>query len=153
MSPEPTWKPWPSYGHRLGQNLRDLRRLRGLTQERLGDLAGLARNTISNIERNENNNGQAADPQLSTLYRLAKVLDVPPSVLLPAGDQRVDAICPDVSLNISIVWPRVERDTLPFSAAYLQLAKPGDPPEYAVATPREDPGIDEADGGELPPGE
>lgn len=122
---------WLSYGHRLGANLRDLREMRGLTQEQLAEKVGMARNTISNIERNENNNGSAADPRLSTIYRLAAALDVPPAVLLPAGDQRVADICVASGLGIQLEWPASEEDTRPFITApqwqYLDPATPAPP--------------------------
>ncbi|WIM71443.1 helix-turn-helix domain-containing protein [Corynebacterium suedekumii] len=122
---------WPSYGHRLGANLRDLREMRGLTQEQLAEMVGMARNTISNIERNENNNGSPADPRLSTIYRLAAALDVPPAVLLPAGDRRVADICVATGLGIQLEWPASEEDTQPFIAAaqwaYLDPDGPASP--------------------------
>lgn len=54
----------------LARNLKRLRRERGLTQEELADLAGLNRNYVGMIERQEN----AAT--VDTLEALAKALDV-----------------------------------------------------------------------------
>lgn len=132
------WRPWPSYGHRLGKNLRDLRRMRGLSQERLAELVGMTRNSISNIERNENNSNNATDPRLSTIYRLAAALDIPPAVLLPGGGHHIEDICASQQLGIEITWPADGRDTLPFAASYIHHGKPEEPPRYAVTAAWED---------------
>ena len=44
---------WASFGHALANNLRALRKMRGLSQARLAQLSGLSRTVISNLERNE----------------------------------------------------------------------------------------------------
>jgi transcriptional regulator with XRE-family HTH domain len=54
----------------LARNLKRLRRERGLTQEELADLAGLNRNYVGMIERQEN----AAT--VDTIEGLAKALQV-----------------------------------------------------------------------------
>lgn len=56
----------------VARNLKRLRQERGLSQEELADLAGLNRNYIGMIERQEN----AAT--LDTLEELAKALQVDP---------------------------------------------------------------------------
>lgn len=112
--------------------------MRGLTQERLADLVDMSRNSISNIERNENNSGNATDPLLSTIYRLAEALDVPPAVLLPGADRRTEDICSADSLEIEFVWPASAQDRLSFSADYVERGKSGESQRYAVAAPRED---------------
>ena len=56
----------------LARNLKRLRKERGLTQEELADLAGLNRNYVGMIERQEN----AAS--VDTLEALAKSLQVDP---------------------------------------------------------------------------
>lgn len=81
---------WPRYGHMLATRLRVIRLWRGLTQGRLAALAGLSRNAVSNLERNENTPTRCADPVLSTVYRLAYALQVPPMVLLPEVSHCVD---------------------------------------------------------------
>ena len=48
---------------------------------------------MCNLERNENNSGSSADPALSTVYKLALALEVPPSLLLPEAGQIVNSIC------------------------------------------------------------
>ncbi len=60
----------------VAQNLRRLRQDRGLSQEELADLAGLNRNYIGMIEREEN------APTVDTLDELAKALKVQPEELL-----------------------------------------------------------------------
>lgn len=60
----------------VARNLKRLRKERGLSQEELADLAGLNRNYIGMIERQEN----AAT--VDTLEALAKALDVEPARLL-----------------------------------------------------------------------
>jgi transcriptional regulator with XRE-family HTH domain len=60
----------------LARNLKRLRRERGLTQEELADLAGLNRNYVGMIERQEN----AAT--VDTLEALAEALQIKPAQLL-----------------------------------------------------------------------
>jgi transcriptional regulator with XRE-family HTH domain len=60
----------------VARNLKRLRQERGLTQEELADLAGLNRNYVGMIERQEN----AAT--VDTLEELAKALQVEPVRLL-----------------------------------------------------------------------
>jgi transcriptional regulator with XRE-family HTH domain len=58
---------------RLGQNIRRLRRARGLSQEQLAEAAGLHRGTIHVLE-----NGHR-EPRASTIVRLSAVLECQPS--------------------------------------------------------------------------
>jgi len=60
---------------KIGRNLRQLREDRLLTQEELGEAAGVSRDQISRIERNE------VDPRFSTIRKLAKALDIAPREL------------------------------------------------------------------------
>jgi len=60
----------------LARNLKRLRRERGLTQEELADLAGLNRNYVGMIERQEN----AAS--VDTLEALADALQIKAAQLL-----------------------------------------------------------------------
>ncbi|WP_074447838.1 helix-turn-helix domain-containing protein [Bradyrhizobium yuanmingense] len=59
----------------VAQNLRRLRRKGGLTQEELADRAGLNRNYIGMIEREENS------PTVDALEQISKALGVDPVVL------------------------------------------------------------------------
>ena len=158
MAQRNEWKPWPSYGLRLGRNLSALRRMRGLTQEQLASLADVSRNSISNMERNLNNAGTAADPHLSIVYRLARALDVPPAALLPGGDRPVADICSADELGISVRWPRNEDDLRPFSRMFAQQGRgpryeeapalrPSDLPRAAEEPGREDAGGKAIEGG------
>ena len=56
--------------------LREWRRKRTLTQQQLADKAGLARATLSNIERGQD------EPHTSTIRRLADALHVRPEQLM-----------------------------------------------------------------------
>ncbi len=61
---------------RIGLNIRIIREQRGLSQEKLGDLAGLHRAYIGQIERGEKNIG------LKNLEKIAKALEVDIRVLV-----------------------------------------------------------------------
>lgn len=60
----------------VAQNLRRLRQDRGLSQEELADLAGLNRNYVGMVEREEN------APTVDTLEALSKALKVAPEELV-----------------------------------------------------------------------
>ena len=55
----------------LGQNLKKLREKKGLSQDRLPQLAAVAHNTTIKNEQGENEN-----PTLETLRKIAKALDI-----------------------------------------------------------------------------
>lgn len=61
---------------RFAENVRSQRLRRGLSQEALGELAGLHRTEISLLER------ATRDPRLSTIVRIARALEVAPAGLL-----------------------------------------------------------------------
>lgn len=63
--------------------LRELRDDRGLSQQALGDLAGVRQATISELE-----SGKAKRVDFSTLDRLAKALGVEPGLLLERDSAR-----------------------------------------------------------------
>ncbi len=65
---------------RVGLNIRTLREERGLSQEKLAELADLHRAYIGQIERGEKNIG------LQNLERIAKALRVGIKDLMPFGD-------------------------------------------------------------------
>jgi transcriptional regulator with XRE-family HTH domain len=62
-------------GDIVARNLRRLRNERGLSQEQLADLAGITRNYVGMIERQENS------PTIATLERIAKALEVEATTL------------------------------------------------------------------------
>lgn len=75
---------WASYGYSFAARLKSLRVQRKLSQEKLAERSGMHRNQISNLERNTSREVKSsADPHLSTIYELARALDVAPEVLLP----------------------------------------------------------------------
>lgn len=135
------WAHWQSYGHVLAKRLRYLRLARGLSQARLAELAGLSRNLISNLERNENTRRAPGDPLLSTIYRLATVLDVPPVALLPGAGDMVQQVCTDPGFEVDVEWPGKGKKLRPFAPEYIALAKPGDRPIYADSADETDNGI------------
>lgn len=69
-------RPYPKERLLVATNMRRLRKAQGLSQERLGDEAGVHRTEVSMLERAER------DPRLSTLIRVARALGVPPADLL-----------------------------------------------------------------------
>ena len=60
----------------LGSNLREARTKLGLTQEDVAERSGVHATEVSRIEAGKR------DPQVSTLLRLAKAVEVPPGRLL-----------------------------------------------------------------------
>lgn len=61
----------------FGRQLRQIRKLRNLTQETLGEKAGISYKYVGEMERGEVN------PSLDILVRLSQVLQVSPNELLP----------------------------------------------------------------------
>jgi transcriptional regulator with XRE-family HTH domain len=61
---------------RIGSNLKRLRERRLLTQAQLGEAAGVNRDQVSRIERDE------VEPRFSTIRKLARALDVEPTELI-----------------------------------------------------------------------
>jgi len=61
---------------RFGKTLRELRTERGLSQEKLAEMAGLDRNYVGMIERGERN------PAVVNIVKIAKALGVAPGELL-----------------------------------------------------------------------
>ncbi len=61
---------------KIGKNLKVLREQRLLTQAQLGERAGVHRDQVSRIERNE------VEPRFSTIRKLAAALEVDPAELV-----------------------------------------------------------------------
>lgn len=127
---------WASYALALGNRVRATRQMRGLTQARLAELPGVSRSLISNLERNDYNGSRAADPTVSTVYRLAGALYVPPAVLLPGVGETVAGRFSEQLLNdarpapVAIQWPQGPKDTAPFDPAYLCCGAPSELPRF-----------------------
>lgn len=72
----------------FGRQLRQIRKLRQLTQEELAERAGISYKYVGEMERGE------ANPSLDILIRLAQVLDISPEGLLvfarPIQPKRMD---------------------------------------------------------------
>jgi len=66
----------------FGRRLRALRKLRMMTQERLGERAGVSGKLVGQIERG------AGNPTLDVLVGLAAGLDVEPAALLQFEEER-----------------------------------------------------------------
>lgn len=130
---------WASYALGLGNRVRALRLMRGLTQARLAELAGVSRSLVSNLERNDYNGDRAADPTLSTVYRLAGALHVPPAALLPGAGQVVDnpftgldaaELGEGGAVAVTVEWPSQPQDTSRFTEAYLKRGAPNAVPRF-----------------------
>jgi transcriptional regulator with XRE-family HTH domain len=67
--------------NRVGRKIREVRQLKGLSQEELADAAGVNLRTIQRIENNEN------DPRAATLNLICKILDLTPEDILDYGKQ------------------------------------------------------------------
>ncbi|MCA1716005.1 MAG: helix-turn-helix domain-containing protein [Actinobacteria bacterium] len=63
----------------IGENLKQLRTLRALTQVELAEKARVTPATVVRIERNQ------AEPHMSTLRKLAAALGVDPAELVKGG--------------------------------------------------------------------
>lgn len=101
---------WKSYGLSFAERLKWLRHYRSLSQNELAELSGIHRNQISNLERNASRDGGSADPRMSTIYHLARALDVPPEVLLPDSDRLVQRRSGEHSSDRAITMVTLELD-------------------------------------------
>jgi transcriptional regulator with XRE-family HTH domain len=61
---------------KLGENLLAARKKLGLTQEQVAERSGVQAGEVSRIERGKR------DPQVSTLEKIAKAVEMPPGRLL-----------------------------------------------------------------------
>ncbi|MEJ4097686.1 helix-turn-helix transcriptional regulator [Corynebacterium bovis] len=82
--------PWDELSADMAERLRELRLRAGLTQAELADLSGVTRNHISGLEAGPRQDGRCVDPRLSTLYRLAAALGVPPAAVFPLPGSMID---------------------------------------------------------------
>lgn len=72
-----------AYARQLGHNLQRARVAKGLSQERVAHLAGIASFTYQKFEKGESRPGTPMNPRLHTLIALSQVLEVSVSDLLP----------------------------------------------------------------------
>ena len=70
----------------IGEQIRERRKIAGLTQKELGERAGIAEPTIRRYELGKLN------PKIETVAKIAKALDVPTTVFFPDNDPAVDII-------------------------------------------------------------
>lgn len=66
----------------FSDRLRELREKRGMSQQKLSELAGLNRNYVSDVERGRRN------PCLNNIVKLAEALDVMPGELFRTFERR-----------------------------------------------------------------
>jgi transcriptional regulator with XRE-family HTH domain len=66
----------------FGQVIRNLRKERKLSQEKLSDTSGLDRSFISHLERGRK------QPSLVTIFQLAKALNVSPTFIIAATEEK-----------------------------------------------------------------
>ena len=71
------------FSREMGVRLQRLRIERGLSQERLAHMAGIASYTYQKFEKGESKPGTPMNPRLFTLMSLAEVLQVPLTELVP----------------------------------------------------------------------
>lgn len=65
----------------LAHKIRQTRRMRDLSQERMADLAEMSRMQLHNIERGK------SVPTVPTLYRIAAAFDIPLSELIRSAEK------------------------------------------------------------------
>lgn len=78
-----------AYRRHVGDQLRAARHWANLTQQQLGDRAGLEKQAISHIE-----NGHVS-PRLDTMWRLAHALEIPVADLVRTDRDRPNPRLPD----------------------------------------------------------
>ena len=71
------------FSRALGVTLQRLRLEKGLSQERLAHMAGIAGYTYQKFEKGESKPGTPMNPRLFTLMALAEVLEVKLTDLIP----------------------------------------------------------------------
>jgi transcriptional regulator with XRE-family HTH domain len=98
-APSPTETAPRSFDKALGQNIREHRGARDLTQSQLADLIGLSRASVANIERGE----QQVSARI--LARLTRALDVSADELMP--DLRATAELPEGARSVKDLWENV----------------------------------------------
>jgi len=71
----------------IARRMREIRKSKGLTLERLGEMAGISRGMLSRLENNQ------CSPPIATLSKIAQALEIPIGVFFeeqePPAEQRV----------------------------------------------------------------
>ncbi|HEY1135692.1 MAG TPA: helix-turn-helix transcriptional regulator [Nocardioides sp.] len=67
---------WTVFSREVGVRLQQARQRRGLSQERVAHLAGIAGFTYQKFEKGETRPGVAMNPRLKTLLAVCEVLDL-----------------------------------------------------------------------------
>lgn len=80
---------WDEYAREIALNLLSARTQRGLSQERLAQLAGISSYTYQKFEKGESRPGAPMNPRLTTLLALCQVLELKVTDVLPS-------IAPDI---------------------------------------------------------
>jgi transcriptional regulator with XRE-family HTH domain len=82
---------WPAYAGEIGWRVSTVRRLRGVSQTELANVAGLSRNAVQNLEQSRSfKNDEAGNATLRSLFRIAQALGVPPALFIPVGVPQSD---------------------------------------------------------------
>ena len=109
----------------VGGRIRELRTLRGLSQEKLGKAVGLTFQQIQKYERGANRIGS------SRLFDLSRVLDVPVSFFFDDMPAEIaesapggDAAMTESSADSYATDPLARRETLELVRAYYQIDEP-----------------------------
>ncbi|WP_165241573.1 helix-turn-helix domain-containing protein [Corynebacterium lizhenjunii] len=109
---------WITYGESFAGILRQVRVRRQISQQILAELSGVSRSQICNLERTD----RFVDPTLSTVYKLAQALEVPPAVLLPGVGEMVTPLCAGMAQEggreeAAVLHPE---HVAPFPASYVE---------------------------------
>ena len=84
----------------IGNNIRILRKAKGMTQEQLASSAGLSRSYIADLERNRYSN-----PGIDIVAVIAKALDVQPSKIIDCDCQT----CSGDKMTLKVLQQLVEQ--------------------------------------------
>lgn len=93
----------------LGQRIAAIRNKKGLTQEKLSEMAGITNNYLSNIERSR------SIPSLETLMSICAALDVTPNkILIGTDDTKPEYLLNDITDLLNECTPRERRIVFSF---------------------------------------
>lgn len=103
---------------KIGDNLRQIRRREGITQEQLAEMSGLSLNFVSKIERKEKQN-----VSVKTLLALATSLNVSAADLLKGSESPASHRRKHVDLLSRQLYKLPEEEAERLSTAFLQVVK------------------------------